>query len=322
MRRALRWARPAAAIATLAAVVWRVGAGPFVEGVRAVDGRALLAAVGIGFVTTVCCAWRWTVVARGLGVRLPLLPAVAAYYRSVFLNLTLPGGVAGDVHRGLRHGREVHDVGRALRIVVWERTAGQVVQAVLTIAVLLVLPSPVRSSMPLVAGAVAATVVVVLLVDRARSTDGRSRWTRAWNAVAADLRAGVLRRSALPAIVLASAVVVLGHAFVFLVAARTAGVTAPTSQLLPLAFLALLAMVLPSVAGWGPREGAAVWVFVAAGLGADRGAATAVAYGVMVLAASLPGALVLVAGWLRRREPSSRGRHLRVVLPAEGAPDA
>jgi len=59
----------------------------------------------------------------------------------------------------------------------------------------------------------------------------------------------------------------------------------------------MLAMVLPSVAGWGPREGATAWAFAAAGLGADLGVATAVVYGVMVLVASLPGALVFVAAW-------------------------
>ena len=89
--------------------------------------------------------------ARGLGVRLSLPAAVVAYYRSLFLNLTLPGGVVGDVHRGVSHGRDVDDVGRGLRAVAWERAAGQVVQVVLTVAVLLALPSPVRSSMPLVA---------------------------------------------------------------------------------------------------------------------------------------------------------------------------
>src|SRR3954464_14572290 len=145
-----RSVRVAAAAATLAVVVWRLGTGPFVDGVRAVDGRALLVASAIGLLTTVCCAWRWTIVARGLGVHLSLPAAVAAYYRSVFLNLTLPGGVAGDVHRGVSHGRDVHDVGRGLRVVAWERTAGQLVQAALTIVVLLVLPSPVRSFMPLV----------------------------------------------------------------------------------------------------------------------------------------------------------------------------
>ena len=63
--------------------------------------------------TTVCCAWRWRIVARGHGVALSLPAAVAAYYRSVFLNLALPGGVVGDVHRGVSHGRDEGDVGRA-----------------------------------------------------------------------------------------------------------------------------------------------------------------------------------------------------------------
>jgi len=310
-----RWVRLVAAAATLAAVVWRLGAGPFLDGVRAVDGRALLAAAAIGLLTTICCAWRWTIVARGLGVHLSLPAAVAAYYRSVFLNLTLPGGVAGDVHRGVSHGRDVHDVGRALRAVGWERAAGQLVQAVLTIVVLLVLPSPVRSFMPLVLVALAAAAIVAVLLDRARVWGGHSRWARVRNAVAADIRAGLLHRKALPAVALASAVVVLGHAVTFLVAARTAGVDAPPARMLPLALFAMLAMVLPSVAGWGPREGATAWVVAAAGLGAGRGAATAVVYGVMVLAASLPGALVLVAGWLPRRRPA-------VVLHRQGAADA
>ena len=318
----MRWARLSAAAATLAFVVWRLGTGPFLDGVRAVDGRALLAAAAIGLLTTVCCAWRWTVVARGLGVRLSLPAAVAAYYRSVFLNLTLPGGVAGDVHRGVSHGRDVQDVGRALRAVAWERASGQVVQAALTIVVLLVLPSPVRSFMPLVGVALAATTVGVVVVGRARAWSGRSRVARLRNAVAADIRDGLLHRKAFPAIALASALVVLGHAVTFVVAARAAGVTAPVSKLLPLVLLAMLAMVLPSIAGWGPREGATAWVFGAAGLGAGRGAATAVVYGVIVLAASLPGALVLVAGWVPRRERPSRGKHVRVVVRPGGAADA
>ncbi len=305
----------------LAIVVWRIGTGPFVGGLEAVDGRALLAAVGIGFVTTVCGAWRWTVVARGLGVRLSLPAAVAAYYRALFLNVTLPSGVAGDVHRGVSHGREVDDVGLGVRAVVWERGAAQVVQIVLTVSVLLVFPSPVRSSMPFVAVAVAAVALALVLVGRLRVGGARSRWMRVRNTVVADIRNGVLRRNASPAIVLASTVAVLGYVAMFLVAARTAGVTAPVSRLLPLAMLAVLAMVLPSVAGWGPREGATAWVFSAAGLGAAVGAATAVAYGVLVLAAFLPGAAVLVAGWLPGRRLSWPRPHRPVVLQPKGAAD-
>ena len=124
------WARLAIAVATLAVLVWRVGTGPFLDGLHTVDATALAAGAGIALLTTVCSAWRWKVVARGLGVELPLGTAVAAYYRSMFLNVTLPGGVVGDVHRGISHGRDTRDVGRGLRAVAWERSAGQAVQLV------------------------------------------------------------------------------------------------------------------------------------------------------------------------------------------------
>jgi uncharacterized membrane protein YbhN (UPF0104 family) len=303
LRAIFRWARPAAIAAVLAAVIWRLGSGPFLDGVRALDGRALAAAAAIFLITTVCCAWRWKIVANGLGARLSLTDAVASYYRCLFLNLTLPGGVAGDVHRGVSHGRDTRNIGHALRAVVWERTAGQAIQVLLTISVLFILPSPLRSSMAFVALGLAAAVVVVglVLAVRVRTGRGRSRWERARNAAVADIRHGLLRKRALPAVVLASTVAVLGHALTFVIAARAVGVTAPVSRLLPLAFLSMMAMALPNIGGWGPREGVTAWAFSAAGLGAGRGAATAVAYGIMVLAASLPGGLVLLLEWLPRR---------------------
>lgn len=307
------WLRPAAAAAALAVVVWQLGFGPFLDGVRAVDGAALAAGAAIGALTIVCCAWRWAIVARGLGLRLPLPAAVAAYYRSVFLNLTLPGGVVGDVHRGVSHGHQAHDIGLALRAVAWERTAGQFVQAALTVAVLVALPSPVRAWIPAVGVALVATLVAVVLVGRARPSPGCSRWARLRRAIAGDVRNAVVARRAWPAIVLASALVVIGHAITFVIAARTAGATAPLSQLAPLALLTMLAMALPSVAGWGPREGAAAWAFAAAGLGAGLGVATAVVYGIMALVASLPGALVVVTAWV----PGAS--HSAVVQPEEVA---
>jgi hypothetical protein len=231
---------------------------------------------------------------------------VAAYYRSQFLNTMLPGGVLGDVHRGVRHGREVDDLGRGLRAVAWERSAGQVVQAMLTVIVLLLLPSPVRATMPFIAGAVVVVVFAVVLlrrvVGRALSPAGSSRWARSIRTAGTDIRNGLLARNAWPGIVLASAVVVVGQAIVFLIAARAVGVTASPTRMLPLALLVMFAMAVPTnVGGWGPREGMAAWAFAAAGLGAAQGVGTAVAYGVMVVVASLPGAVVLIASMLHSK---------------------
>lgn len=145
----MRWARVAGGVAVLAFVVWHVGTGPFVDAVLATSPAALAAALAITAVTTVCCAWRWQRVAGGLGVEVPLRTAVGAYYRSQLLNATLPGGVVGDLHRGVRHG---------LGPVAAERTAGQVVAVVATGAVLLVGPFP--------PGAVLAGLVVVVAAVR------------------------------------------------------------------------------------------------------------------------------------------------------------
>ena len=254
------WLRLTAGVAVLAVVVWRLGTGPFVDGLRHVDATVVLAGLLIGVPTTVCSAWRWRLVARTRGVDLPLRDAVVAYYRSQLLNSTLPGGVLGDVHRAVRHG---------ISPVALERVAGQVVQVGLTAVVLLVLPSPL--SLP----------AWVLLVGCAALVLVAARWSL---------------------VALASALAVLGYVAAFLVAAATVGVDASVLQLLPVALVVLVAMSIPAnVAGWGPREGVAAWAFAAAGLGAATGVAVTVVYGVMSLAAAVPGVLVLVADRRRSR---------------------
>jgi glycosyltransferase 2 family protein len=299
------WTRLTGAVVILAVLGWRLGTGPFLTGLRHVDAPALLVAVLVTAVTTVCSAWRWRLVARGLGVDLPMRSAVPAYYRSQLLNVALPGGVVGDVHRGVSHGRNAGDVGGGVRAVVWERSAGQLVQIVVTVAVLLLLPSPVRPVAPVVAATLAVLVVTVALWARTHPTDAHTYVSRVVRAVRSDLRHGVLARGSWPGIALASSVVVVGHTTAFVVAARAAGVTTSMSRLVPLALLVLAAMSVPtSIGGWGPREGAAAAVFAAAGLGAAAGVATAVVYGVMVAVSTLPGLLVVLTGARQRRATS------------------
>ncbi|GGV59964.1 hypothetical protein GCM10010228_07450 [Streptomyces massasporeus] len=289
-----------AGIAILGVLFWRLGTGVFLDGLRRIDGMSLLLALGIGLVTTVCSAWRWAIVARGLRIRLPFGPAVADYYRALFLNAALPGGVLGDVHRAVRHGQSEGDVRRGVKAVVLERAAGQIALLAVGAVVLLTMPSPVlteaRHIAPLAALAVLGALAVVLALRMNRTAP--SRRGRRLRAALAETRHGLLSRENGPGVVVSSVVVLAGYVAMFVLAARVAGTAASVAVLLPLAVLALLAMGLPlNVGGWGPREGVTAWAFGAAGLGAGRGLAVAVVYGVLSLVASLPGLIVLVARW-------------------------
>ena len=313
-------ARMLGGVAILAIIVSRLGTGPFLQGLRAVSGWSLAAAAGITVVTTVCSAWRWSLVARGLGVAVSLRTATAAYYRSQFLNTVLPGGVLGDVDRAVRHGRDAGDVGRGLRAVAWERSAGQVVQLALALSVLLLLPSPVPPLASLVVGAAVVGAIGAGILIRGLRPRGTSSWARTLRAAGTDLQVGLLARRTWPGIALASVAVVAGHLATLFLAARTAGVTSSTSAFLPLAMLVLVAMAVPTnIGGWGPREGMAAWVFGAAGLGATLGVATATVYGVLALAAILPGAPLVVLAWLRRRRGHNSGGPSPQQLPAGGS---
>ncbi|MGI5148094.1 lysylphosphatidylglycerol synthase transmembrane domain-containing protein [Plantactinospora sp. CA-294935] len=279
------WARLLGGAAILGFLLWRLGTGAFLDGLRVIDAGTLLAALGIGLLTTVFSAWRWCLVARGLGIRLPLGRAIADYYRGLFLNAALPGGVLGDVHRAVRHGKDVDDVGRGVRAVVLERSAGQIVLVTVGLVVLLLAyPAPLlaRAGLgrtgPLVAAVLAVAGVLGLAgwlvrrsrrrLDRPRRRDGQtlvagrggpapdgtdpdpdrpvgSRWVRACRTAVSDVRLGLLARHSWPGIALSSAVVLAGHLGTFVVAARAAGSSAPLTRLVPLMLLALIAMALP-----------------------------------------------------------------------------
>ena len=292
---------------------WRVGAAPFEDGLRAVTWPAVVAAATLTAFTTVCSAWRWRVVARALGVGIALPSAAGAYYRSLFLNSVLPGGVLGDVHRAVTHGRRTGDVVRGMRAVAWERLCGQVIQAVVTVVVLLTLPSPVRPALPYVLAGVAGVAGCAALAVHGAARRGRPRLARAARAVSADLRHGLLARDVWPKLTLASVLVVAGHTATFVIAARVAGCTAPLGELIALLMVVQTAVVIPlSIGGWGLREGAAAWAFAAAGLGAAAGVTVATLYAVLMLAAVSPGAALLLRDAVRRhREQSQPGEPRR-----------
>ncbi len=310
----------------IAALLWRLGTGAFLAGIRAIDARVVAIAFGIGVLTTVFSAWRWCLVARGLGLRLSLPTAIADYYQALVVNAALPGGVLGDVDRAVRHGRDEGDVGRGVRAVVLERTAGQLVLFGGGLVVLVAVPSPMRTQLHQHSTALAIVAVSVLLAGGLAVVFGRrlrrseSRVAGAVRTGLTEVRVGLLAHRSWPGIALASVVVLLGHLATFVVAARAAGSTTSIIQLAPLLVLALAAMTLPiNIGGWGPREAVTAWAFGAAGLSAAQGLTTAVVYGVFAFVAALPGAAVVLVRAIARLR-ARKAASVRPSSPTETTP--
>lgn len=289
----------------LVAIVITVGAEPFVRGLASVSAVPAAVALALGVVTTLAAAWRWRILARRLGLALGWGESVSAYYRSQFLNTVLPGGVIGDVHRAVVHGRSVSRVSQASRAVVAERAAGQAVQLVLAAVVLVSVGvsgyAPAVSTVLLaVAVACAGAVVAAAVSARARVAITREL---------TSLRSAFGTVGTVVRVSAASLIVILGHVATFIVACVAVGVEAPPERLAAVALIVMLAGAIPlNIGGWGPREGAAAWAFAAAGLGAAAGIAASTAFGVLAMIAVAPGAAVVAASALRRRHDMHEAR--------------
>jgi glycosyltransferase 2 family protein len=304
------WARLLAGVVVLGALLLRFGTGPFADAWRVTTWPAVAVAVVLTAVATLTSAWRWRVVSRSLGLPLTVRESVVAYYRSQFLNSVLPGGIVGDAHRAVRHGRAAGELGTGVRATAWDRVGGQAVQVTLAVLAVVLLPSPWRGS---VTGAVGALVLLgalgaAWLVVRRRSERWPSR----------DLRA-LLRPGVLLPLVVASCLTAAAHLAVFAVAVQAVGVHPSPPVLVTTGLVVMVGSAVPlSVAGWGPREGVTAWAFGMVGLGAAAGLTASVVYGVLAAVATLPGVVVLTTDVLaRRRTSSSRsGKPMRAAVEA------
>lgn len=294
--------RLAVSIVLLVGVSWLVDVRDVLSRLGRMESGWVAAALLLSIVQVGVSAWRWRFTAARLGLELPLAAAVREYYLATFLNQVLPGGVMGDVSRAWRHVQteQAAEAGPVVRAVVLERASGQIVMTLVALVSMASLaltwgggPLPVLGGLAVAAGGGVALLVWVRRHDVSRDTlAGR---------ITHDTRVALLARDAFIRQVLSSLVVVGSYLATFLVAARAVHVDTPWPTLLPLLAPVLLAMLLPvTIAGWGLREGAAAALWSSVGLTAADGVAVSVAYGLVVLLGSLPGAAVL----LRSTRPS------------------
>ena len=297
--------RAAFSLGLLAGLAVWLDAGAAVSRLTSMQPSWVLAALAVSGVQVAVLAWRWSFTARRLGVDLPWPVAWREYYLSIFLNQVLPGGVLGDVARAWRQVRSQIRVqapgGPAVRAVVFERLSAQVVMTTAAGVSLLFLPVTVApGSRPAMVGAglLAGGLVVALIVWMRRQS---SEWSL-FGPILAEVGAAHLTPGAFAAQLASALVVVATYLATYLLAARAVGVETPLPVLLPLVAPVLMSMLIPvTVAGWGLREGAAAVLWGAVGLTAADGVVVSIAYGLLVLAGSAPGAVFLAFGLRRGR---------------------
>ena len=265
----------------------------------------LLGALAMTLPMQCLSAWRWRYTAKRLGVPLPFRRALAEYYVASFLNSTLPSGVAGDAARVWRHGRNQPGAGReryrgALHAVLLERAAGQFAIAIVLVAGL-VLNSELLATLPGALWLLIPIVLIVVLLQCVLVSLALGVWIRRPAGILRQL-ADDLRRAWTPGRVflfqlLLSLVVAVSYLLIFYLAGRAAGhVLQPAVALLAIPVV-LYAMILPvSVGGLGLRELTAAGLWPLLDMAAAQGVLTALLYGGVVLAGSMPALVYLFFG--------------------------
>lgn len=240
----------------------------------------------------VLSALRWQLTARCIGVPLPIGRALAEYYLSGVINMTVPGGVLGDGLRAIRS-REINGFETAAHAVLIERLAGQLALAVVLCAGLLLsgistlqqagVIGLVLFAVGMIVGPRLARVLPLRYVPDAV---GRFRVSirQSWFGP----RIGMTQ-------ILLSLLIVAANLASFTFAAAATGSTVGLVEVLFTVPLILFAMLIPfSIGGWGYREGAAAAIFPLIGATAAAGVSASVIFGAVILVANLPGLLVLV----------------------------
>ncbi|HTE54616.1 MAG TPA: lysylphosphatidylglycerol synthase transmembrane domain-containing protein [Kofleriaceae bacterium] len=280
--------------------LWHLSGDRVLERLTGANPWWVLAGLGFATVAMFAAAMRWRFTAVAVGAELGLGRSLREFYLASFLNQVLPGGILGDALRAWRHGKSAPTgkpggMGRAVRAVLIERLASQMVVSLCMVVSLSLWPwlpgafDNARIWVPLVGAAtlVAATLIAIAVLARRHGGGQLERFLQ-------DSRQALLTPRTLVA-QLALGLAVTGSCVVmFYCAARAVHSPLSVFHLVALVPGALLAMSIPiSIGGWGLREASAVALWTMAGLAPGAALASSVLYGMMSLLGALPGAVVL-----------------------------
>jgi hypothetical protein len=270
---------------------------------------------------------RWKFIADQLGAPLATGAAFIGMAESMFFNQILPSGVGGDALRAVRAYDEGARPGQAVLGVLLDRAFGLWFIAAVALFATIAGGSRILSSTPwhllaavsaiIVAGALGAAVVGRSIRDRELPT-----WLQPVGALLMAFAAAVTNATLMLA---TTATMALSMLLFALSLDRCAAALSLSPSLwdttLVLQGMMLASIVPLSIGGWGWREGAAVLLFTAGGIGAAEAAGLSILFGLASTVLGLLGAIVWMCAGYRRfawRDGLAAVQHVR---PGEGPDD-
>ena len=288
------------ALVTILALTVDVSASWTVMG-RLSPGVALAAAAMLA-ATTVITAARWWLVMAVLGSPIAIRQAVALMFMGNLFSQALPTSFGGDALRVWYARQRGAPYQAAISGVLLERASGLLGLAAVVAAGLLHMGARVDllalrillfAALPAIAGA----LVALALADRIALV-GRVAALRPLAQLAVDTRRAIFVAPVFASLLALSVVGhVTGGLTVYVLAQGLGVALAPGAAVALVPAVVLITLFPVSLAGWGVREGAMVLMLSFAGVRADAALALSVLFGLSLIVAALPGAVV----WLMWR---------------------
>jgi len=301
-----RWG---AGLALLAATFASVDASAAFGAIREASPGLVVCVLLLTVFQTLLLSFRWSYTARRLGIPLDWGTATRDYYVSLLLNSVIPGGIAGDITRIVRRGRELGRLEAVARSVVIERVIGQVaLLGVLLVSTMIWGAENLLQTLAIGFAATAACTAIAWILVR-RPTGRIGQMTKR---LLDDARLALSSEALLVQLGL-STLSVVSLVFMFWLCAVATQTPLGLSEALLVVPWVLAATTLPiTVGGWGVREATSAALFELVRFDAAQGAAASVLFGLTTLCGALPGVIFILR---KSADPSRRpwGGSLRTL---------
>jgi uncharacterized membrane protein YbhN (UPF0104 family) len=269
------WIRLGLSLVILGGLFWAVDISTLITQFRRVDLLAFTLTCVCLTLAIVLFTVRWWYILRRLDLPIAYPRVTSSYFAGELINQVMPGGVAGEIYRGLHHRRQAGLAKLSASIVI-DRAYGVVT---LTLAAIIAL-SPMALSIQypiLLSALILLSIIALILMVR------YINWP-----VDIGLDELTLRDHLIAVVIsaMAMALIIAG----FIIIAHGIGVRMGILPIVQICIIMMLASLIPfSFGDWGIREGVLTGLLVMSGQPAAQGMAIGILFGLTNIIASLPG---------------------------------